>query len=205
MPGRSRALVFPRLELGQLMPGKYRNQRDQSRARRKHHKFDRIVLRTVRKVPCHIEPSSPVGRDNASCQVWFQSAHGGSLHVSAPSKLLLIAPLSCSSSSLCGRADPPLKSPCGGDRRHIGAGDARGDGSRRREVTQHLDAEMATHKFRVGEKVQYLAGAAVRFATAEVYEIVQQLPESDGEYQYKIKSADDPHLRVAKESQLRRA
>ncbi len=192
MPGRSRALVFPRLELGQLMPGKYRNQRDQSRARRKHHKFDRIVLRTVRKVPCHIEPSSPVGRDNASCQV-------------APSKLLLIAPLSCSSSSLCGRADPPLKSPCGGDRRHIGAGDARGDGSRRREVTQHLDAEMATHKFRVGEKVQYLAGAAVRFATAEVYEIVQQLPESDGEYQYKIKSADDPHLRVAKESQLRRA
>ena len=129
MPGRSRALVFPRLELGQLMPGKYRNQRDQSRARRKHHKFDRIVLRTVRKVPCHIEPSSPVGRDNASCQVWFQSAHGGSLHVSAPSKLLLIAPLSCSSSSLCGRADPPLKSPCGGDRRHIGAGDARGDGS----------------------------------------------------------------------------
>ena len=64
---------------------------------------------------------------------------------------------------------------------------------------------MATHKFRVGEKVQFLAGAAVRFATAEVYEIVQQLPESDGEYQYKIKSADDPHLRVAKESQLRRA
>jgi len=49
------------------------------------------------------------------------------------------------------------------------------------------------------------AGAAVRFATAEVYEIVQQLPESDGEYQYKIKSADDPHLTVAKESQLRRA
>jgi hypothetical protein len=43
---------------------------------------------------------------------------------------------------------------------------------------------MATHKFRVGEKVQYLARAAVRFATAEVYEIVQQLPESDGEDQY---------------------
>ena len=63
---------------------------------------------------------------------------------------------------------------------------------------------MATHKFRVGEKVQLLAGQ-VRFATAEVFEIVQELPESDGEYQYKIKSLDEPHLRVAKESQLRRA
>jgi len=63
---------------------------------------------------------------------------------------------------------------------------------------------MATHKFRVGEKVQFLAGLGVRFATSEIYEIVQQLPESDGEYQYKIRSVGDPHLRVAKESQLRR-
>jgi len=48
---------------------------------------------------------------------------------------------------------------------------------------------MATHKFRVGEKVQSLVGQGVRVATAEVFEIVQQLPESDGECQYKIKSA----------------
>jgi hypothetical protein len=64
---------------------------------------------------------------------------------------------------------------------------------------------MATHKFQVGERVQFLAGTAVRFATSEVYEIVQQLPESYGECQYKIKSVDEPHLRVVKESQLRRA
>jgi hypothetical protein len=38
---------------------------------------------------------------------------------------------------------------------------------------------------------------------AEIFEIVQKLPESDGECQYKIKS-DEPHLRVAKEHQLRR-
>ena len=63
---------------------------------------------------------------------------------------------------------------------------------------------MPTHKLRVGEKVQFLAGQGVRFATAEVFEIVQQLPERDGEYQYKIKSLDEPHLRVAKEYQLRR-
>jgi hypothetical protein len=40
--------------------------------------------------------------------------------------------------------------------------------------------------------------------TAEVFEIVQQLPENDGECQYKIMSLDEPHLRVAKENQLRR-
>ncbi len=34
-------------------------------------------------------------------------------------------------------------------------------------------AGMATHKFRVGEKVQFLAGLGVRFATSEIYEIVQ--------------------------------
>jgi hypothetical protein len=62
---------------------------------------------------------------------------------------------------------------------------------------------MATHKFRVGEKVQFLGGRGVRFATAEIFEIVQQFPEGDGECQYKIKS-DEPHLRVAKEHQLRR-
>ncbi len=67
-------------------------------------------------------------------------------------------------------------------------------------------AGMATHKFRVGEKVQFLAGLGVRFATSEIYEIVQQLPENDGrEYHYKIKSVDEPQLRMAKESQLRRA
>jgi hypothetical protein len=64
---------------------------------------------------------------------------------------------------------------------------------------------MATHKFRVGEKVQFLAGQGARLSTAaEVFEIVQQLPERDGECQYKIKSLEEPHLRVAKESQLRR-
>ena len=63
---------------------------------------------------------------------------------------------------------------------------------------------MVTHKFRVGEKVQFLGGQGVRFAMWEVFEIVQQLPESGGEYQYKIKSLNEPHLGVAKEHQLRR-
>ncbi len=52
---------------------------------------------------------------------------------------------------------------------------------------------MAAHKFRVGDKVHFTVGPTVRFATAEVYEIVQQLPEAYGEFQYKIKSLGDPH------------
>ncbi len=83
--------------------------------------------------------------------------------------------------------------------------DARGDSTEQSAGVRTACAEMATHKFRVGEKVQFLAGLGVRFATSEIYEIVQQLPESDGEYHYKIKSVDEPHLRMAKESQLRRA
>ncbi len=33
--------------------------------------------------------------------------------------------------------------------------------------------EWATHKFSIGEKVQFMGGQGVRFATAEVFEIVQ--------------------------------
>ena len=37
-----------------------------------------------------------------------------------------------------------------------------------------------------------------------VFEIVRLLPPSEGEFQYRIKSADEPHERVVKESLLRR-
>jgi len=41
-------------------------------------------------------------------------------------------------------------------------------------------------------KVQFLAGqGALLSTTAEVFEIVQQHPERDGEYQYKIKSLEE--------------
>jgi hypothetical protein len=37
-----------------------------------------------------------------------------------------------------------------------------------------------------------------------VFEIVRLLPPRDGKFQYRIKSIDEPHERVAKESLLRR-
>jgi hypothetical protein len=58
---------------------------------------------------------------------------------------------------------------------------------------------MATHKFRVGQKVQLVA---TLFEAVGDYEIVRQLPDAYGEFYYRIKSADEPHERVVKESQL---
>ena len=42
------------------------------------------------------------------------------------------------------------------------------------------------------------------FAPHGVFEIVRLLPPTEGEFQYRIKSADEPHERVVKESLLRR-
>jgi len=47
------------------------------------------------------------------------------------------------------------------------SGHTRGDGSRRRALTRHWIPKWQRTNSGVGEKVQFLAGAAVRFATAE--------------------------------------
>lgn len=59
------------------------------------------------------------------------------------------------------------------------------------------------HKYRVGQRVQ-LIGASRTLAPSQTgYEIIRQLPESEGELSYRIKSRGETHERVAKESQLR--
>jgi hypothetical protein len=60
---------------------------------------------------------------------------------------------------------------------------------------------MAHHKFRIGQLVQ-LAPAIARNAPAGTYEVTKQLPERHGEFEYRIKSASEPHERVARESEL---
>ena len=64
---------------------------------------------------------------------------------------------------------------------------------------------MATHKFRVGQQVYLLPEPSVRHLPKGEYEVVRQLPESDGEFHYQIKSPHEMHQRVVKESQLRRS
>jgi hypothetical protein len=50
---------------------------------------------------------------------------------------------------------------------------------------------MASHKFKVGEIV-----------TIGVYEVTKQLPHNGREFEYRIKSVNEPHERVARESEL---
>ena len=58
---------------------------------------------------------------------------------------------------------------------------------------------MNDHKFRVGQNVH----CALPFSAVHtVYKIVQLLPADGSEFQYRIKSADEPHERVVKERQL---
>ena len=61
---------------------------------------------------------------------------------------------------------------------------------------------MPEHKFKIGqtvfvERFLNLPGGA--------YVVTKRLPERDGEFEYRIKSVNEPHERVVRESQLETA
>ena len=60
---------------------------------------------------------------------------------------------------------------------------------------------MSTHKFRLGQ-VGQLAPAISRNVLGGSYEITKRLPESGREFEYRIKSVNEPHERVVWESEL---
>ncbi len=60
------------------------------------------------------------------------------------------------------------------------------------------------HKFQVGETVT-MSPATSRNVPGGVYEVTKQLPDNDGECRYRIKSMNEPHERVARESELTKA
>ena len=64
---------------------------------------------------------------------------------------------------------------------------------------------VSDHKFKVGQTVYYVPGPFGRGERGDVFKIMQHLPPQGGEYQYRIKSANEPYDRVAKESELERA
>jgi hypothetical protein len=55
------------------------------------------------------------------------------------------------------------------------------------------------HKFNIGQTVFLERSLAVPGGTCV---ITKRLPERDGEFEYRIKSVNEPHERVARESQL---
>jgi len=63
---------------------------------------------------------------------------------------------------------------------------------------------LSDHKFKVGQSVLYTSGPYGRGAASSIYTVTQLLPSEGDDRQYRIKSADEPHERVAKESQLNR-
>jgi len=64
-----------------------------------------------------------------------------------------------------------------------------------------MEEAVTSHKFKIGQSVTYTSGPFGASASG-VYQIMQLLPPEGDDFQYKIKSAAEPHERVAKESQL---
>jgi hypothetical protein len=75
----------------------------------------------------------------------------------------------------------------------------------KREIDRRwLHRFIPSHKFQVGEQVEVVHSATERFAADRIYEVVRQLPVSNGEFGYRIKNAREPYERVVSESRLRR-
>ncbi len=51
---------------------------------------------------------------------------------------------------------------------------------------------MTEHRFRLGQKVPFTRGYPYRLAAAGDYQVVGQLPDSEGELRYRIKSTHEP-------------
>jgi len=60
---------------------------------------------------------------------------------------------------------------------------------------------MLNHKFKTGQIVE-LSPAFAGNIPGGVYKITKQLPERNGEFEYCIKSIDEPHERVVRQSEL---
>jgi hypothetical protein len=67
-----------------------------------------------------------------------------------------------------------------------------------------MEGSVQDHKFKIGQSVSFSSGAFGRGGTNSIYKVTQLLPADGEDYQYRIKSAVEPHERVVKESQLSR-
>jgi hypothetical protein len=63
---------------------------------------------------------------------------------------------------------------------------------------------MPSHKFGIGETVM-VKPAISRNIPGGAYEVTKQLPHNGREFEYRIKSANEEHERVAGESELIKA
>lgn len=62
---------------------------------------------------------------------------------------------------------------------------------------------MLDYKFHIGQTV-FLNPSQSQNLPGGAYIITKKLPQRDGEFEYRVKSMNEPHERVARESQLRK-
>jgi len=67
--------------------------------------------------------------------------------------------------------------------------------------TAYVNA-VSIHRFAVGNMVRLNRAFPLRNALPGAYEVLAQLPERDGEFQYRIKSDREPYQRIVKEDEL---
>jgi hypothetical protein len=63
------------------------------------------------------------------------------------------------------------------------------------------ECPMPSHEFHIGERVM-LRPAVSRNVPGGVYEVTKQLPHNGLEFEYRIKSANEPYERIAGEREL---
>jgi hypothetical protein len=73
---------------------------------------------------------------------------------------------------------------------------------RKNPLTTRKQGGIDMHKFKVGQSVQFNGGAVRRSGVSGTFKIVKLLPSEGDDQQYCIKSPNEPHERIAKESQL---
>ncbi len=61
---------------------------------------------------------------------------------------------------------------------------------------------MPSHKFKVGQTVNFTPGRTVMAASSREYKIVRLLPPEDGQNLYRIKGVSETFERMARESDL---
>ena len=66
-----------------------------------------------------------------------------------------------------------------------------------------MENAVSNHKFKIGQSVNYTSGRFGFAGSAKgIYKITQLLPSEGDDFQHEIKSAAEPHERMAKESRL---
>ena len=69
-------------------------------------------------------------------------------------------------------------------------------------MSQLYQSRIISHRFSVGRMVRLSQAVRLRNAAPGSYEVLAQLPDRDGEFQYRLKSDREPYQRIAKENEL---